>query len=125
MSVDIILASLVEYLNANSEHKSGNIEYSEVIEARKRFSQSFNEYVDHRVQAGITKRRSQQSQQRIDLAQTINSAMKGTQMKFSTIRALSSAPPPPTSKKPEDLKKWQEEYDKWYNDERAKGLDIP
>jgi hypothetical protein len=124
-ALDILLASLSEYIRAEADHSAGQIELSILTEAKKRFAKSLNEYVDHRVEASISRRRSQKSQQRIELAESINAAMKSTKMSVQTMRALNSAPPPPDGSDPEAVKEWQKRYEEWYNKAREEGLKVP
>jgi hypothetical protein len=125
MGVDILLASLSEYIKAEADHSSGHAEQSVVNEAKKRFAQSLNEYVDYRIEASLTRRRSSKSQERIALADTINATMKSTKMSVQSMRALNSAPPPPDTNDPEAIKEWYERYAEWYEGSRGNGLKIP
>lgn len=124
MSTDILLASLIEYINAKQEFSVGQVEEREVEQAKKRFATALNEYVDWRVQGALEKRRSHLSQEMVAVADTINSTVKDSAMSVKAIAALNSAPPPPDTNDPETIKKWYETYREWYEKGRRKGMNI-
>jgi hypothetical protein len=124
MAADTLLASLAEFIAIERDYAAGQAEKSEYDLVRKRLSQALMEYIDHRVEASITRRRSHKSEQRIALADTINSAMKSTAATVKSLRALSTAPPPPSSNDPEAMEKWKKAYEEWYSHDREEGVNI-
>ena len=124
MAAETLLASLAEFIALERDFAAGQAGKNDLDQVKKRLSQALMEYVDHRVEASITRRRSQKSQQRIELADTINTAMKSTAASVKSIRALNSAPPPPAKNDAEAMKKWQADYQKWYDTMREEGTNI-
>ena len=124
MSIDILLATLIEYINAKQEMSVGQAEEADVQEAKKRFSTALNEYVDWRIKGALEQRRSHLSQEMVAVAETVNSTVKDGAMTVKAMAALNSAPPPPPENDPEALKKWWENYRAWYEEARKKGMTI-
>jgi hypothetical protein len=124
MAAETLLASLAEFIALERDYSAGQAQKPELDAVKKRLAQAINEYVDHRVEASITRRRSQKSEQRIALADTINSAMKSTAASVKSIHALNSAPPPPANNDPEAMKKWWADYKEWYERVREEGVGI-
>ena len=123
--IDILLASLIEYINTKTEHVRGGVEAEHVVESKKRFAAALNEFVDNRVAAHLEERRRTQSQERISIADSINSAMKSTAVSVKSIAALNSAPSPPPDPEDKDaFDKWVKNYDEWYQCNRKKGMQI-
>jgi hypothetical protein len=121
--IDILLASLVEYITMKRDHIGGQVEIEHVVEAKKRFAQSLDEYIDGRISKRFETHRRHQSQQRLKIADTINSSMQSASKNIKSLSALNSAPTPPSdSSDKEAMKKWMEAYSAWYEDSRKKGL---
>lgn len=124
MSTDILLATLIEYINSKQEFSVGQAEERDVDQAKKRFAIALNEYVDWRIQGALEKRRSHLSQEMVAVADTINSTVKDSAMSVRAMAALNSAPPPPDSNDPEKIQEWYKKYREWYGDARKKGMTI-
>ena len=125
MSTDILLATLIEYINSKQEFSAGQAEAADVQEAKKRFGIALNDYVDWRIKGVLEKRRSHLSQEMVAVADTINSTVKSSAISVKAMAALNSAPPPPPdSSDPEVVKQWYETYREWYNKTRQKGMSI-
>jgi hypothetical protein len=122
--MNVLLATLLEFLDLNKDFVTGNADEVEVSESKKRFFQALIDVIDYRVQIAMEERRRALSQERIAVADSINSSIKSTASTIKSITALNSAPPPPTTANPEDMQKWLEAYDKWYNTKRKDGISI-
>ena len=125
MKIDIFLAAMREYFSAKSDFESGNAERRQVDEAKRRVAAYLNQYVDSRIQLALEYRRRKQSSDRIQLADTINSAMKSTASTFKSMNALNTAPPPPLDHEdPEKMEEWRKKYAEWYENTRKNGLKL-
>jgi hypothetical protein len=122
--MNVLLATLLEFLDLNKDFVTGNADEVEVSESKKRFFQALIDVIDYRVQIAMEERRRALSQERIAVADSINSSIKSTASTIKSITALNSAPPPPTTANSDDMQKWLEEYDKWYNTKRKDGVSI-
>jgi hypothetical protein len=125
MRIDVFLAALREYLSAKKDYETGQAEQRLVDDARRRVAAYLNQYIDSRIYLALEQRRRKQSSDRIQLADTINSAMKSTASTFKSMKALSTAPPPPND--PTDKQKmdeWQKSYAEWYENTRKNGMTI-
>jgi hypothetical protein len=125
MQIDLMLAALQEYLSAKKDFETGNAEQNSVDEARRRFASLFYEILDAKIANTLDARRQHQSIERIEMADTINSAMNSTASTFKSMAALNSAPMPPEDiSDPEKMTRWKEAYAEWYETTRKGGLTI-
>jgi small-conductance mechanosensitive channel len=122
--IEIIISALTELLEIQKDYNSGNAEEQFLLESKKRFANSLNEFIDYRVGVVLDKRRSAISQDRLSLADSINVAVQSTASTIKTLSALQSAPPPIKDGNDEELKIWVEEYNNWYVNNRKKGMTI-
>lgn len=123
--LNILLATLTEVISTEKDFDNGVAAEQDVNEAKKRFSQALNAIIDYRIQLAFDVRRRAQSQERIAVADSINSNVKVTASTIRSMAALSSAPPPPSDlSTPEELEKWKEEYTEWYENKRKAGVTI-
>lgn len=122
--IEIIISALTELLEIQKDYTSGNAEEQFLLESKKRFANSLNEFIDYRVGVVLDKRRSAISQDRLSLADSINVAVQSTASTIKTLSALQSAPPPIKDGNDEELKIWVEEYNNWYVNNRKKGMTI-
>lgn len=122
--IEIIISALTELLEIQKDYTSGNAEEQYLLESKKRFANSLNEFIDYRVGVVLDKRRSAISQDRLSLADSINVAVQSTASTIKTLSALQSAPPPIKDGNDEELKIWVEEYNNWYVNNRKKGMTI-
>lgn len=125
MSVDILLASLSEFWQAKTDHVNGQETVESVVEARRRVAEALNNYIDFRVNAILDDRRRTVSHDRINIAESINSAMKSTASSVRSMAALNAAPIPPEN--PNDaaaMKKWADAYKEWYSTQRKRGISV-
>ena len=123
--INVLLATLMEVLDIQHDHATGNADSVAVLEAKKRFAHALYELIDNRVQIALDLRRRHLSQERIAVADSINANLKSTASTIKSISALNSAPPPP--KNPNDTKAmemWLKAYDEWYNVRRTAGITI-
>lgn len=122
---DIFLAALTEYLQTKQDYTAALVSEEELTAAKKRLAESLNEYIDFRVEASWEDRRRHISQERVKLADDINTTIKSTASAVRTITALNSAPAPPIDvTDPKKMKAWQEKYSEWYETQRKKGITI-
>ncbi len=125
MSGDILLASLTDFLTVSEEHLKDLATSEDLIEAKKRFYDALNQYIDFRVSATLEERRRTVSQDRINIAESIDSALKSTASSVRAITALNSAPAPPMHvDDKEAMKKWKEAYQEWYDSKRKRGISV-
>jgi hypothetical protein len=123
--MSILLSSLAEYLGMKEDLASGQIDQEQVFEAKKRTIQALDEYIDYRIALATEERSRQRGSDRVSIANAINSAVKGTAASVKSLTALNAAPIPPQDvTNVEAMKKWQESYKEWYDNQRRKGLDI-
>ena len=123
--VTILLTTLLDMIKLQSEQEHGNVEIEVVNEAKKRFAQAMDSYIEYRTHIYMEDRRKKQSKDRITMADSLNSTMKSTAVSIKSLSALSSAPPPPEVGAPvEEFEKWIEEYRNWYNICREAGLNV-
>jgi hypothetical protein len=120
--INILLAALTEVLEIQKDHTTGNADIDSVLESKKRFAQALGDFIDYRVQSAFEERRKYQSQERIQVADSINLAVKSTASTIKTMVALNSAPPPPENI--EDMEKWRKVYREWYETKRQNGMTI-
>ena len=125
MSGDVLLASLTDFLSVKSDHVEGLATAEDLADAKKRCYEALNQYIDFRVNATLEERRRSVSHERINIAESIDSAMKSTASSVRAISALNSAPAPPMYiDDKEAMKKWKEAYEEWYEDKRKRGISI-
>ena len=55
--VDILLASLLDAINAQRDYKTGNLDIQDVNESSNRFIMALNSLIDRRINANIDDRR--------------------------------------------------------------------
>ena len=123
--IDVLLASLTEYINLKHDHIKGQAEVEHVVNAKKRFAQSLNEYVDSRLFIHFEQRRKHMSQERLKIADSINSSMQNAATSIKSIAALNSAPTPPKDMSDHKaVEKWMKSYNDWYDNQRKKGLQF-
>ena len=123
--IDILLTSLIEFIESKKDHIDGQVDIEHVIDAKKRFANSFNEYIDYRVALKFEDRRKSMSQERIASAETLHSAIQSTASSVRSLSALNSAPIPPVNHSDEKaMKVWTETYNEWFNNDRKKAMKI-
>lgn len=122
--INVLLATLAEVVRAQQDHATGNAEKKDVIEAKKRFTQALNEYIDYRIDLAFEQRRRKQSSDRIATADSINAGVKSMASAVKSIAALNSAPPPPDPGDDEEMRKWKKAYADWYENQRKSGMSI-
>jgi len=123
--IDVLLAALTEYLSAKKDHVAGQLTIEELAAAKKRCAEALNEYVDFRVQAVLDERRKHISQERIQIADNINSTIKNSAAVVRSVTALNSAPPPPMAiDDPKKMAEWRKQYAEWYENQRKKGISV-
>lgn len=111
MSLENLLLSLKEYLEAKNESSNGFL-----LESKKKFAQALNEYIDWRAEGVLEDRVKRISTERsVLVADLLLPALK-----IDSLTALNSAPNPPSDTA--NLKAWIENYRKWYDGDRKKGL---
>ena len=123
--INVLLVTFADVLKTQQDHITGNADVNDVIEAKKRFSQALNEYIDNRIDIAFEQRRRKVSSDRIATADSINAGVKSMVTAVKSISALNSAPPPPTD--PKDIKgmeKWKAAYTDWYDNQRKSGMNI-
>jgi hypothetical protein len=120
--INVLLASLIEFLEIQKDHSTGNADMNDVHESEKRFAQALDNLIDYRVQTALDERRKYQSQERISAADSINLAVKSTASTIKTLAVLNSAPPLPENV--EDMEKWRAGYREWYETKRREGMTI-
>ena len=123
--IKVLLATLMEFIEAQKDHAAGQADTQAVLDATKRFNQALNELIDYRISLAFEDRRRSLSQERIIIADSINAGIKNMAANIKSISALNSAPPPPHNLDDKDsLKRWQEIYEEWYETKRKKGISI-
>jgi hypothetical protein len=123
--INVLIASLTELLVLEQDFKNGHADIEDVNEAKKRFISALHAIIDYRVNLANDERRKHLSQERIAIADTINASLQSTATTVRTIAALNSAPPPPNDPSNRDeIKRWVEEYNRWYDNQREKGMKI-
>jgi hypothetical protein len=125
MIINVLLATFTDIIKAQQDHATGNADVNDVLEAKKRFSQALNEYIDYRIDLAFEERRRKMSSDRIATADSINVGVKSMATAVKSISALNSAPPPPTDPKDiHGMEKWKEAYADWYENKRKSGMII-
>ena len=123
--INVLLATLTEFLEAKKDLITGNADVDSVRETKKRFSKALYELIDYRISLAMEERRRYQSQERIAAADSINLAVKSTASTIKSLTALNSAPPPPTGDYSyEDMERWRAAYSEWYDTKRKDGMTI-
>lgn len=123
--INILITTLLELLDLHKEVSTGQADIDSYNESKKRFSKAFNEYLDYRNQSFYDDRRSKISQDRIQMADSINSSIKSTAASVRSITALNSAPPPPSDPNDKEaMTHWLKEYQDWYENQRNSGITI-
>jgi hypothetical protein len=108
--VDVLLASLLEAIKAQSDLRTGNIELKNVNDASDRFIKALNSLIDHRINNNIEERKKFRSQE--------NGSIR-------TLTALNSAPPPLEEidlDDPDYVREWFKQYKHWYEIKRKAAL---
>jgi len=122
---NVLLATLIEFLQIQKDYFTGNADENNLNETKRRFNKSLSELIDARIQFALDERRKHQSQERILTADSINLAVTSTASTIRSIVALNSAPPPPDNiKDTEDMDRWRQEYNEWYEIKRRNGMTI-
>lgn len=122
--INVLLATLTEFLEAQKDLVTGNAEADSVREAKKRFSKALCDLIDYRISLAMEERRKSLSQERIATADSINLAVKSTASTIKGLTALNSAPPPPENHTEEEMERWKEAYAEWYRTKRKDGMSI-
>jgi hypothetical protein len=120
--IDVLLATFFDIINTQHDYKTGNADQESFNEAKKRFVQALNEFVDYRVREQLDIRRTSLSQERIAAADSINASITSTASTIRSLNALVSAPPPP--KDSARYNEWVKNYQDWYENGREKGMNI-
>lgn len=116
--VDVII-QIVESAN------SGKINNDSIINIKKSLYKNLTTLIDHRINLVMDERRKSVSQERVAIADTINSTVKSTASTLRGISALNSAPMPPEDiSDDEEMKKWKSAYKEWYDTKRKEGISI-
>lgn len=117
MSVDVLLTTLEEYLNAKKDFISGHVDEDMLRLAKKRFAGALNEFIDFRIDGVLEERKRKiAAEKTIHIEELLTSNVDDEVLKD----ALSSAPPPPKSL--EELGVWIKEYNDWYESVRKEVL---
>lgn len=134
MDVNVLLASLEEYLLSKKDFLNGQQTQENLELAKKNFSKSLNEYLDSKADGIIAERKRVSSSTAIRVADVLASAFDGTNM---AVIALNNAPAPLKFENEngdniqlvdwlEMVKKcreWMKVYkEDWYNKIRKEGL---
>jgi hypothetical protein len=122
--IKILLATLSDALNTQKDYVNGLVDDNIVLESEKRFVKAIYDFIDFRVQSHFEDRRKHMSQERIAIADNLNSAIKATSSSIKSITALNSAPVPPTNASKEDMELWVKNYQEWYDGQRKSGISI-
>jgi hypothetical protein len=123
--INVLLATFTDVIKVQQDHVTGNADMNDVLEAKKRFSQALNEYIDYRIDIAFEQRRRKISSDRIAAADSINAGVKSMATAVKSISALNSAPPPPTDPKDVNgMEKWKEAYADWYENKRKSRMII-
>jgi hypothetical protein len=65
------------------------------------------------------------SQERIAVADSINSTIKTSAAVIKSVTALNSAPPPPNAiDDHKKMEEWRKQYLEWYENQRKKGISV-
>jgi hypothetical protein len=120
--IDVLISTLSELLNIQKEFITGNADQEVVQENQKRFASALNELIDYRVQILLDRRQAGRSQERLAVADSINTAMQSTASTIKSLSALQSAPPPIENPSETEMKVWIEEYNSWYDNKRKKAM---
>jgi hypothetical protein len=125
MNVDLFLHAIIEFADLKKDYLSGNVSGDELKASSERVSQLLTDIVDERIEEKFEQRRRHQSQERIQIADSINATMKHTTATIRSISALNSAPPPPPNQTDANaMKLWREQYDDWYQNMRKKAMEM-
>lgn len=123
--ISTLLETLIDALETKKEHILGNAEKQLFIDAKKRFLEALNNFIDYRISIALEQRRKSLSHERIAVADSINSAIKATASTVKSIAALNAAPSPPVNiHDAKDMEKWIQVYTEWYNTKRKAGVTI-
>lgn len=127
MPIDLILASLEEYLISKGYSSSEESNPDEVKEAKARVAKSLHQFVEYRITHAMDVRRKSLSAERIKIADTMNTNLKDMATSVKSLTALNSAPAP---LKPEemnnkkDVEVWMKAYSEWFKNDRSNGMKI-
>lgn len=123
--INVLFATLMEVIQAQKDHSTGNADEKDVMESKKRFAQALHELIDYRIELAMEKRRRMISHERIAVADSINAGVKSLATNIKGIAALNSAPPPPQDIDDHDaMENWREVYTEWYERKRKEGITI-
>lgn len=127
MSIDLVLASIEEYLELKGFTTSGTSDPKQVQEAKARVARACHQFVEYRITHALDVRRRSMSAERIKIADSMNSNLKDMATSVKSLTALNSAPPPMMPdelNKKTDLETWMKAYTEWYNSDRSNGMKI-
>lgn len=123
--MNILIATLIDVIDAQQNYSTGNAEASSVTEAKERFSKALEEFVEMKIRASFDRRRTNASQEMLAVAGSIDSNIRSTASTIRGLAALNSAPIPPDDvNDPDELKKWKINYKAWYENNRKDGMKM-
>jgi len=104
--IDVLLASLLEVIRAQSDLQTGNTDLKDVNDSSARFIKALNVLIDQRINSNIEERKKFKSQ---------------AQGSIKQLTALNSAPPPLEEidlDDPDYVREWFKQYKHWYETKR-------
>ena len=121
MSISILLASLEEYLEVKKDFSTGCACEDDMANARKRFAESLNKYIDWRTDGVLEERRKRiNTGDSIKIAEVLSSSFES---KAEAIGALNTAPNPPKEGfSSEEFDRWVKTYREWYSVNRKRAI---
>lgn len=123
--IDVLLTSISEFISLQKDYANGQVEEKLVNDSMKRFAGALTEYIDYRIKAAFEERRKVISQEKISLAEELNTTVKETAQSIHSIQALNSAPAPPSDPLDQSaMEQWSKDYHKWYFEKRTRGMSI-
>jgi hypothetical protein len=114
--VDVLLASLLDAIRAQSDLRTGNTDLKDVNEASARFIKALNSLIDQRVNSNIEERKKFRSQEK---------TQEKAKESIRPITVLNSAPPPLEEidlDDPDYVREWFKQYKHWYETKRKAAL---
>jgi hypothetical protein len=112
--VDVLLASLLDAIRAQSDLRTGNTDLRDVNDASARFIKALNSLIDQNINANIEERKKFRSQEK--------AKEKGN---IRPLTALNSVPPPLEEidlDDPDYVREWFRQYKHWYETKRKAAL---
>jgi len=123
--IKILITTFIDVLQNQKEYATGQIEEDLLNSSYKRFSIALNEYIHYNCELFDHERRIKSGQDRISIADSINTSIKSTATSVRSMSALSSAPTPPVNiHDPNSMDEWVKDYDSWYKNQRENAITI-